>query len=104
MAITIDGYHRLADTFFGDDSFEAHQIRRVVAAEFPPYVMLYAKWIGSGASLDDRRLLGRLVDKVYEDPSWRNRLYRSSYKMTPVSWVRALAELVARGSAKPEKP
>src|ERR1700733_1286301 len=96
MAITIDGYHRLADTFFLPDSFEARHIRRVVAAEFPPYVMLYAKWIGTGASPEDRRLLGRLVAKVYRDASLRNRLYRAAYEAMPMSWMRTVLDASPR--------
>jgi len=98
FAITIDGYHRLAHTFFDEGSFEAHHIRRVVAAEFPPYVMLYAKWIGSGADLEDRLLLERLVEAVYKDPSFRNRLYRGIFRVAPVSLVRALVDGVAAGA------
>jgi abequosyltransferase len=99
FAITIDGYHRLARTFFAHDSFEARHIRRVVAAEFPPYVMLYAKWIGGGATPEERRLLARLVEKVYRDSSWKNRLYRSAYSGTPVFLLRALADKVSRRRA-----
>lgn len=96
MAITIDGYHRLANTFFLPDSFEARHIRRVVAAEFPPYVMLYAKWIGAGASSDDRRLLGRLVEEVYKDASLRNWLYRLAYEAMPMSWLRTVVDAAPR--------
>ncbi len=78
FAITIDGYHRLAHTFFAQDSLEARHIRRSVAAEFPPYVMLYAKWI-SRRSPEDRVLLARLADTVYVDPSLRNRIYRTVF-------------------------
>jgi abequosyltransferase len=97
IAITIDGYHRLARTFFEKDSFEARHIRRVVAAEFPPYVMLYAKWVGAGASADERRLLGRLVEKVYADPSLRNWLYRGAYEIVPVSRLRTLVDVIHSG-------
>jgi abequosyltransferase len=100
MAITIDGYHRLAHVFFPPASFEARQVRRVVAAEFPPYVMLYAKWVGVGASEDDRRLLRRLVEKVYRDPSPRNWLYRGSYELTPVGWLRTLVDAVPSRAAE----
>jgi abequosyltransferase len=97
MALTIDGYHRLAETFFARDSFEARQIRRVVAAEFPPYVMLYAKWVSTSASPEERLLLRRLVEKVYRDPSMRNRLYRSIYQIVPVSPFRRLVDGLSRG-------
>jgi abequosyltransferase len=90
-AISIDGYHRLARTFFGQDSWEARHIRRVVATEFQPRAMLYAKMISRDASPEDRLLLARLADAVYEDSSLRNWLYRSVYRWTPVALFKALA-------------
>ena len=42
-ALAIDGYNRLASTFFGDDSMEARDIRRVVRNEFVPWAFLIAK-------------------------------------------------------------
>jgi abequosyltransferase len=84
FAITIDGYHRLADTFFGHDSHEAHHIRRAVTAEFPPYTLAFAKMTSRGAPPADRRLLERLVASVYADSSWRHRLYRGIYRSAPV--------------------
>ncbi len=95
FAITIDGYHRLADTFFGHDSFEAWHVRRAVAAEFPPSVVLYTKWIGGAASREDRLLLERLVETVYTDPSVRNRLYRGLYRTMPTPFT-GLAARVSR--------
>lgn len=83
FAITIDGYDRLARSFFAEDSMEAHHVRRVVAAEFPPYVLAYAKLTSGGASPEDRRLLARLVDTVYADSSVRHWLYRGLNKGMP---------------------
>jgi abequosyltransferase len=90
-AISIDGYHRLARTFFGQDSLEARHIRRVVAAEFRPHVMLYAKMMSDGAPPEDRLLLGRLAEAVYGDRSLRNWLCRGAYRWTPMPLFRALA-------------
>jgi abequosyltransferase len=95
FAITIDGYHSLADTFFGHGSLEALHIRRAVAAEFPPSVVLYTKWIGGAASREDRILLERLVETVYADPSLRNRLCRGLYKAMPTPFT-GLAARVSR--------
>lgn len=92
FAITIDGYHRLARTFFSLYSFETRHIRRAVAAEFPPYVMLYAKWI-SRKSPEDRVLLARLAESVYADPSLRNWMYRSVFARNGI-WSRS-----SRGTA-----
>jgi len=83
FALTIDGYHRLARTFFAEDGFEARHIRRAVAAEFPPYVMLYTKWTSRAASPEDRLLLDRLVETVYLDLSVRSWLCRILYGSAP---------------------
>jgi abequosyltransferase len=90
-AISIDGYHRLARTFFAEDGWEARNIRRVVATEFRPRAMLYAKWMSRDASPEDRLLLGRLAEEVYGDPSLRNSVYRYIYRCTPVFVFKLLA-------------
>ena len=90
-AISIDGYHRLARTFFGEDSWEALHIRRVVATEFRPRAMLYAKWMSRDASPEDRLLLAHLAEEGYGDPSLRNRVSRFIYRCTPVFVFKLLA-------------
>jgi abequosyltransferase len=90
-AISIDGYHRLASTFFGAESFEAREIRRVVTTEFQPRVMLYAKMMSRDASPEERSTLARLAQKVYADSSPRNAFYRTVYRATPIALFRALA-------------
>jgi abequosyltransferase len=95
FAVTIDGFERLADTFFGHESFEAHHIRNSVAAEFPLYTILYGKW-ACGVSREDRALLERLVRTVYADPSPRNQLYRAIYARTPVFTMRTAADRIMR--------
>ncbi len=102
FALTIDGYHRLAHTFFDRHSMEALHIRRVVAAEFPPFVMLYGKWVGADASPEDQRLLWRLVETVYMDPSFKNRLYRGVYKAAPIAQLKRLLQSVPRGTSDPQ--
>jgi hypothetical protein len=70
-------------------------VRRAVAAEFPPSVVLYTKWVSGAASEEDRRLFERLVETVYEDPSARNRLYRCLYRAMPTPF-KGLAARVSR--------
>lgn len=94
FAITIDGYHRLARTFFPEDGFEARHIRRAVAAEFPPYVLLYTKWASRDASFDDRLLLDRLAETVYSDESVRSWLCRALYRNASAT---AFPPLASRG-------
>jgi abequosyltransferase len=90
-AISIDGYHRLARTFFGEDSWEAWHIRRVVTNEFHARAMLYAKMVTRDAPAEERAMLTRLAAVNYGDPTWRNRGYRVVYKLTPVPLFEALA-------------
>jgi abequosyltransferase len=89
-AISIDGYHRLARTFFAEDGFEAINIRRVVAAEFHPRPMLYAKMVSRDGSPEERRLLEHLAREVYRDPSPRNSFNRLAYRLTPALLFKAL--------------
>jgi abequosyltransferase len=90
-AISIDGYHRLARTFFAHDGWEARHIRRVVATEFQPRAMLYAKMTSRDATPEDRLMLERLADAVYGDSSPRNWVYRNVYRWMPVLIFKALA-------------
>jgi abequosyltransferase len=86
QAIAIDGYHRLARTFFAEDGFEARNIRRVVANEFPPWILLDAKLESrEGGHAEDGPLLDRLAADAYRDRSLRNVMYRAIYTATPVT-------------------
>ena len=90
-AISIDGYHRMARTFFGSDSFEAWHIRRVVTNEFHARAMLWAKMVTRDAPPEDRAELARLAAANYGDPTLRNRGYRVVYKLTPIPIFKVLA-------------
>jgi abequosyltransferase len=79
--IAIDGYHRLASTFFGERSFEARHVHRVLTNEFPPWALLAIKFGAHGA--EDLDTLDRLAAKAYQDPTPRNLLYRLTYRHTP---------------------
>jgi abequosyltransferase len=84
-AIAIDGYNRLAATFFGDDSPEARDIRRVVRNEFPPWALLSAKLEGmKDGRADDLVLLDRLAATTYRDRTLKNRIYGFLYRRTPL--------------------
>ncbi len=77
FAITIDGYHRIADTFLKHESDEAAHVRRAVRAELP-----LVFWIVARLEIEDRNrrdqlpLYRRLVSKNYADASsgWLSRL------------------------------
>ncbi len=83
--LAIEGYHRLADTFFGENSVEAFHIRRVVRNEFVPQQFLKAKLESKERGCpQDIKLIDHLVAKVYKDPSLLNRIYSLIYKVAPL--------------------
>lgn len=84
LSIAVDGYHRLADVYFGHGSLEAMHIRRVLRAEFGPYALLYIKLqaVDSGTGELDR--LDSLVRKLYSDPGLHNYLRRLIFKCVPL--------------------
>jgi abequosyltransferase len=68
VGIAIDGYHRLADTFFGGNSAEAFHIRRVLRNEYPLLNLLYIKLKTHETGMpEEMALLVRLVEKLYRD-------------------------------------
>lgn len=70
IRIGIEGYHMLADNFFGHDSIEAFHIRRVIRHEFPLMTMLYTKvQCHLHPEKEDRVLLDRLAKLAYCDNS-----------------------------------
>jgi abequosyltransferase len=83
-ALAIDGYHRLAETFFGGDSDEARHVRRVVANEFPPWILLAAKAEARRERPEDVALLDRLAATTYEDRSAANRIKHATYRLAPL--------------------
>jgi len=81
VGIAIEGYHRLANTFFGTQSAEAHHIRRVLKNEYPLLNLLYIKSKTSASHVPgDMEYLDSLVAKLYMDGEpadrIRHRLYR----------------------------
>ena len=88
--MTIDGYYRIADTFFGPESEEAFHIRRVTRNELRLRALLKSKLeCQEKGCQDDLKLLNRLVEKHYHDPSWINSIKRLLYNITPLIIVKA---------------
>jgi abequosyltransferase len=86
FGIAVDGYHRIADTFFGPESEEAFHVRRCVRAEQPWHLWLYAKWdLAASRRTDQRALFERLVRKQYSDPLLSNRVAVAVCTYTPAS-------------------
>jgi abequosyltransferase len=80
----IDGYHRLASTYFPRASPEARHIRRAVTNEFPPWTLLAAKLDARRQGFDDDEAVDRLAALAYGDPSRRNAAYRFVYARAPL--------------------
>ena len=83
--ISIEGYHRLADTFFGAGSVEAFHVRRVIRWEFNYGMFLYGKylcWLNPGK--ESRALLWRLLGEVFPGYTYEDLSTRLAYATTPV--------------------
>lgn len=66
--LTIDGFLKIVDHFFGPKSFEAQQMRRVLRNEYHPLNM----WLGKFLCLidpekEDINLMNRLLKTLYSD-------------------------------------
>jgi len=82
-ALAIDGYHHLASTFFGEMSMETHHIHRVVANEFPLWVMLHAKAETRRSRPQDLPLLNRLAATAWAGTGLANRIKHGVFRLTP---------------------
>jgi abequosyltransferase len=102
-SIAIDGYHRLANSFFGSDSSEARDVRRVVTNEFPLWLLLDLKFTSEEERPDDLPEVDRLAAKAYGDPTLRNWASRLIYRHTPraaFTSVRSITRAVRSAAAE----
>jgi abequosyltransferase len=93
--IAIEGYHRLANTFFGEESVEAFHVRRTLANEFGPQQFLKAKNNIQAGGTDASEVLQRLVLLTYSDRSLRNSVYLFLYRTAPL-WVYVIIRSIYR--------
>lgn len=92
IAIAIDGYHRLGEVFFGEDSIEAFHMRRVLKNEYTMSYLLHAKLLTcEGDEKSKREKLGSLVEKLYVDRSPIDRLRHAVYRISPVFLLHIVA-------------
>ncbi|MDE2361261.1 MAG: glycosyltransferase family 2 protein [Hyphomicrobiales bacterium] len=84
IALSVDGYHKIADTFFGHESVEAFHVRRVIRREFGLGMLMMGKY---ACMLDpdgeSRAQLDGIVRKAYCDRSWANFRMKLDYALTP---------------------
>jgi abequosyltransferase len=96
-ALAIDGFGRMADHFFGRSSVEAFHVRRVLRFEFTLRMFLDAKLLcAEYPAKEDMRLLDRLVDATYADPSLRLAVCKLLYQLTPLWALRCARFLFGR--------
>lgn len=99
--LTIDGFTKIVDQFFGATSFEAGEMRRVLRNEYHPLNM----WLGKFLCLidpqrEDITLMDRLLTELYGDKSWDAWKVRFNYgRVTPDRFRRWQPELSAKFDA-----
>lgn len=82
--IGIEGYHRMADTYFGHDSKEAFHVRRVIRNEFNFGSFVSAMLLcRKNPEIEDRKLLDRLARMVYCDATLMGYTVRFAYSLFP---------------------
>lgn len=98
--IGIEGYHNIANHFYGADSEEAFHIRRVIRNEFKLQSLLSAKvQTIRHPKKESKVLLDQLVNMAYQDKSLSNYLIRFLYKTFPYSLF-LLARFIYRSFKK----
>ena len=99
--LTIDGFTKIADNFFGQESFEAHEMRRVLRNEYHPLNM----WLGKFLCLidperEDIALMNRLLAALYGDSTWDAWKVRFNYsRVTPQRFRKWQPDLSAKFDA-----
>ncbi len=99
--LTIDGFTKIVDHFFGSQSFEARQVLRVLRHEYHPLNM----WLGKFLCLidpgrEDLDLMDRLLAILYGDSSWDSWKVRFNYgRVTPQRFRRWQPALSAKFDA-----
>ena len=82
--IAIEGYHKIANHFFGINSIEAFHIRRVIRSEFRLSSLLSAKiQTKRNPELESKALLDNLVKMAYSDKSFANFMVNILYTTFP---------------------
>jgi abequosyltransferase len=87
--LQVEGFHRLADTFFGQDSREARAIRRAILSEFNRHIVLRLKYsAATRPHLESKQLLDHLVRIGYADFSVHGQVTKLLYKWLPLGLCR----------------
>lgn len=86
LGIAIDGYHNLADYYFGEDSIEAIHIRRLVRADIKFVLYMHAMVMTrENPAKESREDLDRLVRRAYCDHNFSCFVAKRVYFWTPIA-------------------
>ena len=97
IGIAIDGFHRIAEIFFGRESIEAYHIRRVLKNEYSLRYLLYAKLVATEkGGTNDRTRLDTLVEKLFIDRRPSDNVRLALYRLAPVPALRVAAAFSRR--------
>jgi abequosyltransferase len=84
LRIAVDGFLRLATHFFGPQSSDAAQVRRILRNEIGLPLLLFARNRSEESpELESRAELDRMVDALFGGPNPRNLVMRSVYRFVP---------------------
>jgi abequosyltransferase len=92
--IAIEGYHKMAETYFTRESEEAFHIRRVIRNEFSFSLFLHTKILCLKNPIgENRQLLDKLFKIAYCDNSTEERIAKFKYLLSPY-WLLATVKFV----------
>ena len=99
--LTIDGFLKIVDHFFGPRSFEAQQMRRILRNEYHPLNMWLGKFLCQiDPKLEDIALMDRLLMSLYGDNNLASLITRFHYwRVTPTRFRRWQPQLSAKFEA-----
>jgi abequosyltransferase len=87
--LQVEGFHKLADKFFGHHSREARAIRRAILSEFNRHIVLRLKYrAATSPQLENKQLLDHLVEIGYRDFSVQGQITKLLYKWLPLNLCR----------------
>jgi len=94
--IAVDGFTRIATTFYGEASFEAAQVRRYLRNELTIASFMSARQAAATSpELESRRELDRLMQVLYSEPGLLNFATRNVYRYFPL-WLYGVLRDVLR--------
>ena len=89
LRIAVDGYQGIAHQYFGKDSEEAAQVRRLLRNDLKLPVWMYARRRTLEVpELENRKELDRLMDACFSDPGLAPWLTRNAYRYAPLTAYR----------------